>query len=310
MNYRKACEILDLDADNGEQDIDIIKKKYRIKALVYHPDKNSSPDASSKFQDIYNAYDFLLKKEGYIEDDDDDLDADMFDYDEEDMDKNSYRWSMYSFLKTLLKNDTVGMLFYKIINKISISCEKTALENISKLDKPTLLKVFDFLKKYEETFHFAGGFMEKVEEIIKEKHKNDECVILNPTIDDLFENNLYKLTLNNEIYIVPLWHHELVYDSSGCEIYVKCEPILDENITIDYKNNIHVNVTHNIEDIWKKETIEVALGKKIISFNREDLKLLENQVIIVYDGISKINTEYIYDISKKANVYVHLTLVI
>lgn len=36
-----------------------IKKAYRKLAIVYHPDKNASPDAKSNFQDINEAYDVL-----------------------------------------------------------------------------------------------------------------------------------------------------------------------------------------------------------------------------------------------------------
>jgi DnaJ-class molecular chaperone len=39
-------------------DVDI-KKAYRTLSLKYHPDRNSDPDASSKFQEINNAYEVL-----------------------------------------------------------------------------------------------------------------------------------------------------------------------------------------------------------------------------------------------------------
>ena len=37
-----------------------LKKQYRLKALLYHPDKNNSPDASAKFQEINESYQYLL----------------------------------------------------------------------------------------------------------------------------------------------------------------------------------------------------------------------------------------------------------
>ena len=58
MNTRRACEILDID-NTFAVDTEIIKKKYRMMALMYHPDKNHSPDACEKFREVHEAYEFL-----------------------------------------------------------------------------------------------------------------------------------------------------------------------------------------------------------------------------------------------------------
>ena len=49
--------ILDLPDDAS---LDDIKKAYRIKAKMYHPDLNKSPDANAKFIEINEAYEFLI----------------------------------------------------------------------------------------------------------------------------------------------------------------------------------------------------------------------------------------------------------
>ena len=38
---------------------DLIKAAYRKKAALFHPDKNSSPDAASRFREIQEAYEVL-----------------------------------------------------------------------------------------------------------------------------------------------------------------------------------------------------------------------------------------------------------
>jgi DnaJ-class molecular chaperone len=38
---------------------DVIKAAYRKKAAQFHPDKNSSPDAASRFREIQEAYEVL-----------------------------------------------------------------------------------------------------------------------------------------------------------------------------------------------------------------------------------------------------------
>ena len=42
---------------------DLIKAAYRKKAAQYHPDKNPSPDAATRFREIQEAYEVLCDSE-------------------------------------------------------------------------------------------------------------------------------------------------------------------------------------------------------------------------------------------------------
>lgn len=300
MNYEKACKVLEME-EKPEYEENEIKRQYKVMALMYHPDKNPAQDASAKFQEIHDAYEYLMKHNN----------EDSYDSDEDktEINKNSYRWVLYSFLKNVLNTETGNYLFYTILERISSMCEKNALETLEKIDNKTLVKIHELLNKYKHAFHFTESFNKKIEEMIQRKVQKDECVILNPILDDLFEDNLYKLTINEKTYIIPLWHHELIYDNSGCDIYVKCNPMLPENIEIDDSNNIHVRSSYKMDDLWEKEQIDFSIGKKIICFYPRLLKLQKTQTIVLKEqGISKINTTNIYDVSKRSDVYIHLTI--
>ena len=183
------------------------------------------------------------------------------------------------------------------------------MELIQKIDKNKLLKIYEIIKKYGEFLHFSNDFIDKIQEVLNDKIKNDECIILNPSIDDLFANNLYKLKVNDFTYIVPLWHDELIYDNSGNDIYVKCFPVLPNNVTIDEKNNIHIECKYDIKEILALEFIEVNVGNNIFDIFTKELMIKPKQTVVLKnEGISKINTKDIYDISKKSDVYLHIAL--
>ena len=311
MNYKKACNVLEIDKkdfEKNEKAKKIIKKKYRMMALKYHPDKNNSSDSAEKFQEIHQAYEYLLKYENnnffeIIDDSDSD--------DEDISDKNSYSWVLYSFLKNVLQKESYNNLFYTIIQRLSTTCEKTALETLEKIDKKTLIKIHEIMNIHRDVLHFDDFFYEKIDEIIKNKIKNDECIILNPVLNDLFENNLYRLNINENIYIIPLWHHELVYDNAGCDIYVKCNPMLPENIEIDSNNNIHVILKYNINELLDVEKVDIGISKNPIYLYPSQLKITKSQTILLREqGISKINQNDIYDITKKSDIYLHITILI
>ncbi len=57
--YEKSCELLGV---SPETDIYQVKLAYRKKAKEYHPDLNKAADATRKFQEINNAYEFLTEE--------------------------------------------------------------------------------------------------------------------------------------------------------------------------------------------------------------------------------------------------------
>jgi hypothetical protein len=101
----------------------------------------------------------------------------------------------------------------------------------------------------------------------------------------------------------------LIYDNSGNDIYVKCFPVLPNNVTIDEKNNIHIECKYDIKEILPLEFIEVNVGNNIFDIFTKELMIKPKQTVVLKnEGISKINTKDIYDISKKSDVYLHIAL--
>lgn len=306
MNYDEACIHLELDA-LSEITKEVLKKQYRLLALTYHPDKNPSTEAPEKFKNINNAYQYLSKHLEYINNENGATFGEEDDMDFTEEHAQDYKGLLFSFLKNM--NAGNNTLFYMIFQKISTLCEKKVLDTLEKLDKTLLLKICAILKEYKQIFHLSGDFYSKIDEILANKIQNDECIILNPTLKNLFQNDLYKLVVNAFEYIIPLWHNELIYDQSGNDIYVKCVPILPENVRIDDRNNIHVDLEYDICDIWGKTFIEFSLDQFTFSINVCDLSMRQNQThVLKSKGITRCNVNEIYDVSKQSDIVLHIDI--
>tara|TARA_A100001015_G_C15040476_1_gene739287 strand:+ start:532 stop:1443 length:912 start_codon:yes stop_codon:yes gene_type:complete len=297
MNISKATQILELNNNNiSEHEI---KKKYKLLALKYHPDKNNSHDAKERFQDIKNAYEYIMKYEGYM-----DCDNEIF---EEEKNENDYHTILQQFINLMTSENNQTSLVKNILQIIYNMCEDKALLFIKTIDKNKLILIYDFLTDYASAFHYSDHFLEKIKSIIYEKTKDDERIILKPSLDDLFEQNVYKLQYNDNYYYIPLWQPEMIYEITNNQLFVSCQPDLPKYIRIDDKNNIHIEYHTSLIELWKNTNHHINIGKQKWSINRENLYMKNHQTICFHNkGIPKIISEDVYDVSKLSNVYINI----
>jgi hypothetical protein len=196
-----------------------------------------------------------------------------------------------------------------ILQKITSKCEDSAIDILQKMDKKSLLTIYELLKRYAKVLHLGDVFMEQVSDLVLERCENDECIILNPSLDDLFENNIYKLTVDGHTYIVPLWHHEMVYDNSGNDVYVRCEPELPENVALGPNNNLFTSITIDLKQIWHDRVHAIRIGKQEFQIPADKLRLAPQQRVLLSNcGISRINTWDVFDISNKGDIIIDIKL--
>jgi len=299
MNYRLACSTLGF-KETDDITIQTIKKQYRLQALLYHPDKNDSPDAPLMFHKIREAYEYLLcEDEEFTLDEDDWLNA------AEPEQLPGY----IRLLLSLLKTDSQQTAIFSIIEKIVSVCENKALQIVESLDKQLVIKIYEIIQRYQSVLHFSGDFLKGVENILMQKMKQDECIILNPSLTDLLSDNVYRLSIGEHNFMVPLWHDELVYDNSGVDIYVKCIPILPDNIIIDDANNIYVSLEYHIYDLWGKDKIIVDIGGKTLSIIPSTLYIRENQTVVFSkEGIARPKSKMVYDVSDRGDIIANIII--
>jgi len=280
MDIQKAFEILEI--NSMDISLEKLKKKYHKLALKYHPDKNGNTiESKEKFQKINDAY-FYVKSE--IEND---ASGSASNASNASNTFNSFSYAniLNMFMENIFKEDASTIdktLLNNIIHIILNGCTQISLKLFETMDKERSIEIYSFLSKYKNILYISQDIINSIRDIIKEKYKNDEVYILNPSIDDLLDDNIYKLKIGDSTYFVPLWNSEVYFDGSGCDIIVKCVPELPTNITIDDNNILYVDleIPFNV-DLFDKETIEFQLGKKTYHINHTKLKLKRNQTYFI-----------------------------
>lgn len=304
MNYKKACTILQFEKNDVINE-STIKKQYRMLALIYHPDKNKGDYATEKFREANEAYEYLLKYEGCM----DTNNIFTEEVKDNDFSNNTYSFILFKFLNSI-SEDNGNNVMNTIINKLTTICEDKAMDLLNNLDKNTLIKVYKLLSKYKEAFHFNNNYIDKIKDLVISKTVNDERIILNPSLEDLIEQKLYKLNYRENIYYIPLWHHEVVYDISDNELYVSCEPNIPQNMKIDDKNNIYINVSYPCKDMFEQDIIYIDFCNKKIPVYTKNLHIKQKQTIrYAKQGIPTIASQDVYDVSKLSDIFINITVI-
>jgi len=239
MQKNRAKEILDL-PDN--YDMTLLKKKYHIKALQYHPDKNQDENAKERFQEVNEAYQLLST------------------YDNETHNINQTHY-----------NTLLDYVISHIINK-----SESIMEDI---DVNTLKNIRRYIMFYKPPKFDA--IISLMDVIISRKEIEPE-IILQPTIDDLMEQKIYKYMRGDEEFMVPLWHCDMIFtELSGKEFAIKCVPKLSKEFEIDIDNNLHYYVKRNIQKLLDMDMFTISIGKEIINLDMKKIYIQKHQIYTI-----------------------------
>ena len=298
MNSTLAREIIGFD-ENEPITADELKRKYRRLALQFHPDKNgNSAESAEHFKLIHDAYEYLQMHVGSHTEDEPATTSTSEAGDD-------YMTMLQRFIESIIQSPNMSEIIKEIVMN---GCKKMSTRLFENMSKDTSMELLSFISKHRNILHIDPDTILSVREIILEKYKNDQIYILNPTLDDLLENNVYKLDIDSKIYLVPLWHSEVYFDGSGCDIIVQCIPDLPANMYIDENNALHVNINAPFTiSLLDSPVVLFKLGKQSFSlqvqFKRTQTCYLHNQ------GISVIDEKNMYNIFPKGGVYVKITFV-
>lgn len=294
-SYKEACNILNIDYNNINLTEEEIKKQYRYNALKYHPDKNNSDNANEEFIKVTEAYEFLMNKKSNVER------------------NKSYIEILSEYLEhcDLFNNQHTSNLINTILKNIILECEEKSLIFLKNINNHNLLTIIKLIKNYKDILTFDDAFIKKIEELYKSKCDNELHVIINPLIDDLLEDNVYKYPFENTYYIIPLWHKELHFNDNGNQTRIHCNPLLPHNVKIDDDNNIFIELRENIKNIFNKEKYYFNLGNKVYHINNNQINFYTYQEIILKkQGISKIDYNNVLNHKNRSDIIIKLYLIL
>jgi len=159
---------------------------------------------------------------------------------------------------------------------------------------------------YAETFG-TGGADSDDGAVINAFGADTDIIVLNPDLDDLLNQSVYKLKQKDgSILIVPLWHRELEY----YECILNCSPLLPSNIWLDDFNNIHCMLSFKASDLLNQDHKEICVGSKTVFLNVNKLKWVSRQVLqLDGSGIPVPNEADIFNVSRLSRIYAHVEII-
>ena len=294
MDYNEACRILEISEKHTEE---CIKRGYHRMALKHHPDKGGDPE---KFKKILEAKNKLMNQYRKVP-----LQKDI-----------NYNITFSELLSKLLRQIAPDVEWDSIFidttfNEILKGCHDISLKVFTRLKKDRAIKIYEILSKYNEIFCLKVETLNSMKEIIKEKMKDDNIIILQPKIKDLMNDKIYKLELGETIHYVPLWHNELYFDVSDNDLIVQIIPDIDSNIVIGPNNDIAMDYELHLLDAYRNETRDIYMGGSKFTINTNELKLTEQKQVFTFKnrGLLRIDTNDIFDSSKRGDVYIAIKLI-
>lgn len=317
LTRSEALEILELDP-NCKYDTDQIKKQYRLLALQYHPDKCREEYAKERFLVIKSAYEFLMANSTNPF-----YNMPAFHETPETNPTSEYMDRYDNVLELFLSRfvsmeETEGGITAKIlsiiIRNIAEYCTNRIQyrEYLKRINRTTAIKMYGILQAYKSAFHISDELLETVRSIIETELEDDECIILNPSLDDMLNEKIYVLKHGGQSFLVPLWHQDMTYSfKETAELHVKCFPVLPEGVELDQMNNIYYRMRIPISEIFGKPKYTVCIGDKEYWFSPDKLKLTdaEQQIHLMGSpGIPYANLGDTFDVSVKQQVYLLATL--
>lgn len=313
MSVSDALSVLGLsEYDISGLKLEVVVRKYRQKALKYHPDKNSnSAESHAAFHRLTEAYDIVsnvvsLSEEG-VECPPNESHVGYFDI-------------LSQFIKSVIsvstephaKQERMNIILKKIV-EIVRDYQDVSVGMFENIDRETSVCIYQFLCSHSDTLCISPNVIERIRSIIQTKFDELRIYTITPTLDDMLLDKVFKLNIDGHVYLVPLWHREIYFDDKTCdgqEILVLCEPNIDEELyRLDENNNLYISTDIVFSrDLLRKDwchDVAVPTSAKTVRLTPHVMSLLETQIIrVIGEGVLRIDEKDMYNNIDRGDIFV------
>jgi hypothetical protein len=251
-----------------------VKYAYFRKARKYHPDKlkHDADTNTITFIDIQEAYNCVIKC------------ITMQDVDSTNNTKITMPDYIHSLLNMYKQDDRIYSMIQTFVTNMKDNLQKESYTLLHRL-------ISDYYKRKETT-------------------EDTYCVTLQPTIDNLFDHDIYSLMYHDDIYYIPLWHEQVEFVNETGKVVVNIQPVLPKDVWKDDNNVLYIYHTLSTCELLGKDTYDIVVGKRRFTINVLDLKIQPFQCIsFIQSGIASISTTSMFSIDTLNNVYIYLVLI-
>ena len=287
---------------------DIIKRAYYKQALRHHPDKGGD---SETFKKIKESYDFLRKNKNNCDGNNSGSNDDAPDDSKHSDIYETYETMLVHFVEYIMKTQKGFENFDPITIKTTLKsiiqgCSSYSIKLFQQLDIEKCRSIYAFLSQYSYLSNLNKDYLRLFEKIMQNKIKNNNVILLNPSLHDLLHDNIYKLETDTDTHYIPLWHEEIVID----DMIVKNIPDINDDTTITRNNDIIIKHKSSIMKLFKDGYDELNIADSLFKIQSSDVKITKQPQFIVFKNRGKIipNKHNLYDNKQRGHVIIELTI--